>query len=357
MDLLHASSNRQWWRLQDHVMSARHSQSLIIQTKHWANIAFRMLRLRTVLVMLTFAAIGYEATQPSKSISLDFIFVAIMISALYMCATCFNDIADEEIDKVNLPNDASRPLVTTNTTSSQLKKLGLIALFIAFISAAAIKPAYMLFVIFGAALNIFYSIPPLRVSYRGIFASLWLSLSYVTIPFLAGGLLNEASMSRTSWYILAAMYSCFVGRILLKDFRDYEGDKKFGKLNFLVRHGAKLTCAVSGLAWLIGDIFITVGLYSKFPTLVCLIQPFVLIIFYKLHKLSNEKRYKLKLLEVSIIGRMGNAIALSLLARLTLRAYGYSEAQNNLITITVGVFIAATAIYLWQAYSAQTDKR
>lgn len=338
-------------------MSTRRSQGLILQLNNWAIIAFRMLRLRTVLVMLTFAAIGYEATQPSKSISVYFVLVAIMVSTLYICATCFNDIADEEIDKVNLPNDLSRPLVTTSTTSMQLKQLGITALLIAFMAAAIIQPAYLLFVVFGAILNVLYSIPPFKVSHRGIFASLWLSLSYVAIPFLAGGLLNGASMSRTSWYILTAMYSCFVGRILLKDFRDYDGDKKFGKLNFLVRHGAKLTCIVSGMAWLIGDILITVGLYGKFPTLIYLIQPFILIIFYELYMLANEKHYNLKLLEVSIIGRMGNAIALSLLTRLTLQVFNYPDAQNNLITISVGVFTAATAIYLQQSYATQINTK
>jgi 4-hydroxybenzoate polyprenyltransferase len=336
-------------------MSARHPKGLTIQVKHWLVIAFRMLRLRTVLVMLTFAAIGYETTQPSKSISIDLVLVAIMVSTLYMCATCFNDIADEEIDKVNLPNDESRPLVTTNTTSKQLKQLGITALLIAFAAAAIIRPIYLLFVVFGAILNIFYSVPPFKVSHRGIFASLWLSLSYVVIPFLAGGLINGASMSETSWYILAAMYSCFVGRILLKDFRDYEGDKKFGKLNFLVRHGAKLTCIVSGLAWFMGDILITVGLYNKFLVLVYLIQPFILVIFYELYMLANEKNYNHKLLRVSIIGRMGNAVALSLLTQLTLQAFDYPNVQNNLITVSVGLFTAATAIYLLQSYAMQTS--
>jgi 4-hydroxybenzoate polyprenyltransferase len=336
-------------------MSTSQSQGLFAQTKHWLDIAVRMLRPRTVLVMLTFEAIGYEATQASKSISIDFILVAIMVGTLYMCATCFNDIADEEIDKVNLPNDSSRPLVTTNTTSKQLKKLGIVSLLVACIAAVMIQPFYLFFVGIGAILNIFYSVPPLKISYRGIIASLWLPLSYVALPFLAGALLNGSSMTTQSWYILGAMYSCFVGRILLKDFRDYEGDKKFGKLNFLVRHGPRLTCLVSTIAWCIGDAIIVVGLYKTFPFLVYLIQPFILLIFYELFVLANEKNYDSKLLIISIIGRMGNAIALSILARLTLQAFNYSNIQNNLITLSVGIFIASTSIYLWQSYKVQLN--
>jgi len=73
--------------------------------------------------------------------------------------------------------------------------------------------------------------------------------------------------------------------------------------------------------------------------------------------LANEKHYDLKLLEVSIIGRMGNAIALSLLTILTLQAFDYPDAQNSLITVSVGIFTAATAIYLWQSYAAQTSTK
>lgn len=334
-------------------MSGNKLEVLALQVKHWLTIAFRMLRLRTVLVILTFEAIGYEAIQPSKSVSLEFILVAVMVSALYMCATSFNDIADEEIDKVNLPNDVSRPLVTTNTTSKQLKRLAIISLLISCISALIISPVYLLFVLFGAVLNIFYSIPPFKVSHRGILASLWLSLSYVVLPFLAGALLNGANTNRQSWYILVALYSCFVGRILLKDFRDYEGDKKFGKLNFLVRHGPVSTCAVSGLAWLVGDVVMSVGLFSTFKLFVLFIQSIIIIILYELYKLAHEKNYDLKLLRVSIIGRMGNAIALALLTQLTLQSFDYSQAQKDLIMLSVGIFVAATSIYIWQAYHVE----
>lgn len=44
---------------------------------------------------------------------------------------------------------------------------------------------------------------------------------------------------------VGALYLGFIGRILLKDFRDVRGDALFGKRTFLVRHGRRATCAVS----------------------------------------------------------------------------------------------------------------
>src|SRR5581483_3382586 len=119
------------------------SRSAAYQVRYWADIAYRMLRIRTVLVMVTFEAIGYEAVRPSRSFSVDFILVAIMLGTLYMSATCFNDVADEEVDKVNLAHDVSRPLVTTPTTAAQLKRLGIIALLAAAVCAWLARPAYL----------------------------------------------------------------------------------------------------------------------------------------------------------------------------------------------------------------------
>jgi 4-hydroxybenzoate polyprenyltransferase len=328
--------------------------AVIAQTKYWIVIAYRMLRIRTVLVMVTFEAIGYQAAKPAKFISVKFLLVAIMLGTLYICATCFNDAADEEIDKVNLPNDVSRPLTTTETTGKQLQQLGLAALLVATVAAILVSPAYFLFVIAGAILNIFYSVAPFKLSHRGILASLWLPLSYVVLPFLAGAFINGGSLTTTNKYILVAEYCCFVGRILLKDFRDYEGDKKFGKLNFLVRHGPILTCLASGLAWLIGDVVATINLYHIFPAFIYLIQPLIVIILYELYLLANEQKYNLKLLRVAIIGRTGNAMALALLTALTLQAFNYHEIQKNLTILAVGIFMALNA----QGFSkANTRKR
>lgn len=324
------------------------AHNLLAKIKFWADISYRMLRIRTVLVMVTFEAIGYEAVKPTGTLSVGFFLVAIMLGTLYMSATSFNDIADEEVDKVNLANDVSRPLVTTTVTSKQLRTLGILSLVIAALSVVFISPVYLIFVIGGVLLSVLYSLPPLQLSHRGIFASLWLPLSYVVLPFLAGAYLLDGHLTRFSLYVLLAMYISFIGRILLKDFRDYEGDLKFGKLNFLVRHGPVKTCIASGIAWIAGDVVFIVTLGNRFPFLTLLIQPMVLVILYGLYLLAYESKYSRKLLEVLFIGRMGNAIALALLAALTLQAYDYSQSLKNLIVLAVGVFMALTAIGLWR---------
>lgn len=314
------------------------------QLRFWLDIFWRMLRPRTVLLMLTFEAIGYEVAQPNQSVSLNFVLIAIMISGLYVCATCFNDAADEEVDKVNLPNDRSRPLVTTQVTAAQLQRLGVIALCISLLAAALVNPLYMLLVLIGAILNIFYSVQPVRMSYRGILASLWLSLSYVVVPFVGGVFITNSGFTRQTSLVLLSVYSCFVSRILLKDFRDYAGDKRFGKLNYLVRRGPQLTCLVSSTAWLIGDSIMSMTLFHLSPALIYMTQVFTAVICYELFVLAHEPKYDLQLAHVAIIGRMGNAVALALLTCLTLQAFRYSNVENTIIILGVGGITAFTAV-------------
>ena len=52
--------------------------------------------------------------------------------------------------------------------------------------------------------------------------------------------------------LLAGLYAGFVGRILLKDFRDVRGDALFGKRTFLVRHGRGATCTLSAIFMTLG---------------------------------------------------------------------------------------------------------
>jgi 4-hydroxybenzoate polyprenyltransferase len=326
---------------------------LLAQIQFWAVIAYRMLRIRTVLLMVAFEAIGYEIVKPTKSLSLKFVLTAIMIGALYVCGTCFNDAADEKIDKVNLPNDLSRPLVTTKVTGKQLKTLGLCSLAVALISIIIINPLYVLLVVFWAALNISYSVPPIKISHRGILASLLLSLNYVAFPFLVGALINSGHLDRFAWFVLIGLYCCFVSRILLKDFRDYEGDKKFNKLNFLVRHGPKLTCNVSAIAWIVGSVVLGFNFYHRFPVILYLILPLTIIVLYELKALSYEKQYDLKIFRVAVLGKAGNALTLAVLASITLEAFSYTPMQDTLFVLVIGIFTVATSINLRRPYIEQ----
>jgi 4-hydroxybenzoate polyprenyltransferase len=68
--------------------------------KRWLSLAYKMLRPRTVVMMLMFAAIGDAATKATSDFDYRFGLMALFLGCLFIVATTMNDIADEEIDKL-----------------------------------------------------------------------------------------------------------------------------------------------------------------------------------------------------------------------------------------------------------------
>src|SRR5438067_396267 len=99
-----------------------------------------------------------------------------------------------------------------------------------------------------------YSLRPIRVADRGAVASLLLPAGYVGVPYLVGIFSVRDRVTAGDFVLLGGLYVGFIGRILLKDFRDVRGDALFGKRTFLVRHGRGRTCAFSAVCWITGSL-------------------------------------------------------------------------------------------------------
>ena len=71
-----------------------------------------------------------------------------------------------------------------------------------------------------------------------------LPLGYVAVPFLIGSFSAGGGVDRHGFVLLTALYLGFMGRLVLKDFRDQYGDALYGKRTMLVRCGRARTCRV-----------------------------------------------------------------------------------------------------------------
>ncbi|MDP9445162.1 MAG: UbiA family prenyltransferase [Actinomycetota bacterium] len=118
----------------------------------------------------------------------------------------------------------------------------------------------LLVLLAGLAVSAGYSLRPVRLADRGLVAALVLPACYVAVPFLVGLLAYGGDVRRSDLLVLAGLYVGFVGRILLKDFRDLRGDELFGKRTFLVRHGRAATCRLSAAFWTAGTGLVLAGL-------------------------------------------------------------------------------------------------
>jgi 4-hydroxybenzoate polyprenyltransferase len=179
----------------------------------------------------------------------------VLVTAFVVYAVSCNDLADLEVDRVNLPGDVRRPLVTGAAGARDVRLLAAGAAGVAVSAAATQGPPAVALTLAGLAVATAYSLPPFRISRRGVVAPLVLPALFVGLPFVLGVLAGRA-LRASDLALLAALYVGFIGRIVLKDFRDVVGDQMFGKRTFLVRHGRRVTCTVSAICWVLGTLLL-----------------------------------------------------------------------------------------------------
>lgn len=206
-----------------------------------ARLVVMMVRPPVVLVILLFAAIGMAAGGRGDGIG-PLAGVSLVLAGWFVHATVLNDLGDEPIDRVNLQHAPGRPLVAGFATRRELRALGWAAAAVAVAGAALAGRGAVAVVGAGLGLNAAYSCRPVRLCDRGAVAPFVLPAGYVAVPYLLGALVTGG---RLHVALLGALYAGFVGRILLKDFRDVRGDALYGKRTFLLRRGRRRTCAVS----------------------------------------------------------------------------------------------------------------
>jgi 4-hydroxybenzoate polyprenyltransferase len=175
----------------------------------------------------------------------------------------------------------------------------------------------LLSVVIGAL----YSLPPARLSYRTFLAPLTLAVAYVGIPYWAGVVVVGESLQTADLPLLTALYLLFAGRIILKDFRDREGDAAFGKPTFLLKYGKRATCLASLCALSAGDALLIASLADRW-WLAALEQLYIVsiaIMLYRLYRMSNRKEEQLS---IGVGARMGNGLLVTLLGTLILSNQG-----------------------------------
>jgi 4-hydroxybenzoate polyprenyltransferase len=209
--------------------------------------ALRFIRPR---ILVTCYAIAFLGATVSGSITSKTILIIVVLILWYIHAASANDYSDRYIDATNLKNPTDRPLLTQDASHSKLWLVHCVAGLLAVLLSVFYGLGAIIFTIGMLVLDYAYSIKPLRISDRGIFSQFLLAFAYVYYPFTLG-LWSSNSVSAYPWILSFGIYLAFVARLLLKDFRDVKGDKKHGKMTFVLRHGVVNTCKTSALFWLI----------------------------------------------------------------------------------------------------------
>ncbi|MCB1255801.1 MAG: UbiA prenyltransferase family protein [Microthrixaceae bacterium] len=230
--------------------------------KSKAAAALGLIRPPFALLVLMFAQLG--ASQSGNRLRLTTtVTLVTAVAGWILAVVSMNELGDEDVDSHNIDRQNARPLVTGALSRIQMWTIVGTCSAAATVAASLLGRAALVTVLGGLVLGAAYSLPPLRLSRRGPATSLLLPLGYVTVPFMMGAFAasrngipapTPGTTAAGTWMLITGLYVSFLGRLLLKDFRDLEGDMLYGKRTFLVRYGRITTISVSSALWVIGGI-------------------------------------------------------------------------------------------------------
>ena len=304
-------------------------------TRRALRLVVMMIRPPVMVAVLLFAAVGV-AQAGGHGLHPLFTIVPFVVGGWFVHATVLNDLGDEPIDRVNLGNARGRPLVSGDATPSELLALGRVAGVVSFTAAWAVDWRVAGVVAAGLLLNAAYSMRPVRLCDRGGLASFLLPTGYVAVPYMVGVLSMRPVLRGDDLLLMAGLYVGFVGRILLKDFRDVRGDGMFGKRTFLLRHGPLATCQLSGLCWVLGTglLLLVVPLRSAVMLAVASLLACAL---HGLRELASSDGFVRQQVVIGAIAVCGRGMGVTLLAHLTMAGQGWAAVAKAMVVATVSL--------------------
>ncbi|MDP9023359.1 MAG: UbiA family prenyltransferase [Actinomycetota bacterium] len=312
----------------------------------YARLSLDMLRYRVAAMIWTFLLLGAASFDGLASLDARYAWAALALAGTYVAATTVNDIADRDIDLVNHPRDRGRPLVTGAATVGDLVAVHAVGATVALLSAAVVGRAASAIVVASLLVGYVYSIGPIRLSYRTYLAPLALAVAYVVMPFSLGLVVAGADGIRGDEALLAAaLYALFLARITLKDFRDREGDARYGKPTLLLRFGKSATCVVSFTALVAGNVMLVLALRPAL-LLGIVLEGFVAAIAAMLHTLWRAGDARSEQVAIGLGAQLGNGLLLLVLGWLALGGRGATDAERGLFAATITVLFASNWLVL-----------
>lgn len=300
---------------------------------------WRLLRYRVAVMIVLFALLGAAWHGGLTQIQWPVISLVLALASSYVCATSVNDIADREIDRINHPKDEGRPLVTGTAEVRDLWVVFVGAGILAVVLPVGVGPLATGLMALSIVIGVLYSLPPVELSHRTFLAPVTLAVAYVGIPYWAGVVAVGGNLATSDVLPMSALYLLFAGRIVLKDFRDRDGDAAYNKPTFLLRYGKRATCLLSLGAVFFGDVLLVASLAENW-WLAAFLQLYVAGVLLMLLRLYRSGSRQDEQLSIGVGARMGNGLLTTLLGVLVLTNYGADQ-------ITQAAFgMALTTIYV-----------
>jgi 4-hydroxybenzoate polyprenyltransferase len=309
-----------------------------------ATLFVRMLRWRVAVTLWFFLLIGAAAQGPLRP-GITLLLATLSLAASYVVATTVNDVADRDVDRINHPRDAGRPLVDGSATERDLWRTNAVAAPLALAAAAVAGGPILAVSATSLAIGYAYSLRPLMLSYRTWLAPAVLAVAYAIVPYSLGLLAAGGRVDRLDVLLCGALYALFLARINLKDFRDRAGDAAYGKPTLLLAHGKRVTCVVTGVALLAGcgALVAALGGGAGIVAVVSLLAAGILWMLWRLWRASDPRAEQLA---IGLGAKMGNGLLACTLAWLVLAAGSTSESMRVLVVAFLALVYGSVLISL-----------
>jgi 4-hydroxybenzoate polyprenyltransferase len=309
-----------------------------------ASLFVRMLRWRVAVTLWFFLLIGAAAQGPLRP-GITLLLATLSLAASYVVATTVNDIADRDVDRINHPRDAGRPLVSGAATERDLWRTNAVAAPLALAAAAVAGGPILAVSAASLAIGYAYSLRPVRLSYRTWLAPTVLAVAYAVVPYVLGLLAAGGRVDRIDVLLCGALYALFLARINLKDFRDRAGDAAYGKPTLLLAHGKEVTCVVTAAALIAGSGML-VGALGGGAGVVAVVSVLAVGTLWMLRRLWRASDPRAEQLAIGLGAKMGNGLLACTLAWLVLTAHGAPDGMRVLVMGFIAVVYGSVLISL-----------
>ncbi|HEX6196524.1 MAG TPA: UbiA family prenyltransferase [Jiangellaceae bacterium] len=301
---------------------------------------WRMLRYRVAVMMWMFMLIGIASHGELDRFDVRYVLATVLLMSSYTAATCLNDIADRDVDRINHPKDPGRPLVSGDADERGLLRVYAVAASLTVLAAVPLGLAGLAVAALSLVIGWAYSLGPARISYRTYAAPMVLGIAYALVPYTLGVIAAGERLGRGDAILCAALFLLFLARINLKDFRDRVGDAAYGKPTLLLRYGKTATCAVSLVALWAGTALLVLDVAPPLPVAVLFVG-FLGAITSRIYALWRASDGRAEQVAIGIGARAGNGLLISLLALLIVIDSGGSATDANIVVAAVAAAFAA----------------
>jgi len=193
----------------------------------------------------------------------------------------FNAVFDVEVDKMSKPK---RPLPSGRIGTSSVLASSLLLYFFGLVIAFILGFIPFLLTLIGVAVSILYSVPWIKIKAKGGLSNFALAFGYTAICFLGGWSIFR-SILEFPWLILAFVTLQVTGANVVKDFVDYEADKKFNIGTLPARYGVEKSIVL--ISPLIVGIYLLIPLLCFLRSLAWAYLPISLFFVWGLYILNS----------------------------------------------------------------------